>query len=171
MSEPSDTRAGAAGHRNVRDGWWRRMFRSAATSAGLLAAGVGAEAAPVAVENGSDRPAAMVPESWQAFARQLQGRIEQRLAGDDAKARHFQDYLTQRSQQGGAPLSVVLRTWVLADGKVSRVEFDGIDDPEARGELRALLIGGDVGAPPPEMLQPLHLRLSLRAGDSPRQGD
>jgi hypothetical protein len=59
----------------------------------------------------------------------------------------------------------------VADGKVNRVEFDGIDDPDAINELRALLIDGNVGAPPPEMLQPLHLRLSLRAKDASRQGE
>ena len=106
------------------------------------------------------------------FARQLQGQVEQRLAGDDAKARHFQDYLTKRSQESDAsPLTVVLRTWILADGQVHRVEFDGIDDRGAVDDLRALLVDGNVGAPPPEMLQPLHLRLSLRARDPSRQGE
>jgi hypothetical protein len=163
---------GADGQRKPRAGSWWRMFRSAAASAGLLAAGVGAEASPLAVDNGNYRSAAAAPESWQAFARQLQGQVEQRLAGDDAKARRFQDYLTKRSQASdAAPLTVVLRTWVLADGEVQRVEFDGIDDADATADLRALLVGGNVGAPPPEMLQPLHLRLSLRAKDAPRQGE
>jgi hypothetical protein len=65
----------------------------------------------------------------------------------------------------------VLRTWVLADGSVNRVEFTGIDDRKAVDELRALLVDGNVGAPPPEMLQPLHLRLSLRAKQPSRQGE
>jgi hypothetical protein len=167
-----ETTAGADGHRKPRTGWWWRVFRSAAASAGLLAAGIGAEASPVDVANGNYRPATAAPETWQAFARHLQEKCEQRLAGDDEKARHFQDYLTRRREKSDAPpLSVVLRTWVLADGKVSRVEFDGIDDPEAINDLRVLLIGADVGAPPPEMLQPLHLRLSLRAKDLPRRGE
>ena len=148
------------------------MLRSAAASAGLLAAGVGADASPVAVENGNYRSATAAPETWQAFARQLQGQVEQRLAGDDAKARRFQDYLTKRNQQSdAAPLTIVLRTWVLADGKVDRIEFDGIDDSVAIDDLRALLIDANVGAPPPQMLQPLHIRLSLRAKDPLRQGE
>jgi hypothetical protein len=130
--------AGAGGHCEPRASWWRSMLRSAAASAGLLAAGVGADASPVAVENGNYRSAAAAPETWQAFARQLQGRVEQRLAGDDAKARRFQDYLTKRNQQSdAAPLTLVLRTWVLADGKVDRIEFDGIDDSVAIDDLRA----------------------------------
>jgi hypothetical protein len=164
--------AGADGRRQPRDNWWWRVFRSAAASAALLAAGVGADASPLAVDNGNYRPATAAPESWQTFARQLQDQVEQRLAGDDARARRFQDYLTKRSQASdGTPLPVVLRTWVLADGEVQRVEFDGIDDADAIADLRALLIGGNVGAPPPELLQPLHLRLSLRAKDAQRQGE
>jgi hypothetical protein len=163
---------GADRQRKPRASRWWRMFRSAAASAGLLAAGVGAEASPLAVDDGNYRSATAAPETWQAFARQLQGQVEQRLAGDDAKARRFQDYLTSRSQQSGAaPLTVVLRISVLADGQLHHVEFDGIDDADAIADLRALLIGENVGAPPPEMLQPLHLRLSLRAKDAQRQGE
>jgi hypothetical protein len=167
----SETAAAAGGHRKPR-AWWWRLFGSAATSAGLLVAGVAAGKPPVAAENSNYRPATTAPESWQVFASQLQTRFEQRLAGDDEKARHFQDYLTRRSQAADAPpLTVVLRAWILADGAVHRVEFDGIDDRDAVDELRALLVNGNVGTPPPEMLQPLHLRLSLRAKDPSRQGE
>jgi hypothetical protein len=160
------------GTRESRATWWKRIFRFVAATAGLLAAGMGAEASPIAVGNTNYRPASAAPSAWQAFARQLQGRVEQRLAGDDERARHFQDYLTSRSEGAGAsPVTFVVRTWILADGQVHRVEFDGIDDADVVGGLRALLIGGNVGAPPPEMLQPLHLRLSLRAKDQPRQGE
>lgn len=167
----SETAAVADGRQKPR-AWWWKLFGSAAASAGLLVAGIAASKPPVAAENGNYRPATAAPESWQVFASQLQAQFEQRLAGDDDKARHFQDYLTKRSQEPGVPpMAVVLRTWVLADGSVSRVEFTGIDDREAVDELRALLVNGNVGAPPPEMLQPLHLRLSLRAKDPSRQGE
>ena len=106
------------------------------------------------------------------FARQVQGRLEQQLAGDSDKARHVQEYLARRSVDAGAsPSRFVLRAWVKADGKVNRIEVDGIDDVDAAADLRALLIDGDVGVPPPAMLQPLHLRLSPRPKDQPREGN
>jgi hypothetical protein len=123
------------------------------------------------VEDNNYRSATAAPETWQAFSRHLQEHFERRLAGDDAKARHFQDYMASLQGSGGSALNFVLRTWVGSDGKVDRVEFDGIDDPNAINDLRALLVNGDVGAPPPEMLQPLHLRLSLRAKDPAQQRD
>jgi hypothetical protein len=150
--------------------WWKRIFCFVAATAGLLSAGMGAEASPVSAEDSNYRSATAAPEAWQTFARQLQGRIEQQLAGDDERARRFQDYLAGSGNGTDARSpTFVLRAWVLADGKVDRVEFDGIDDADAIINLRALLVGDNVGAPPPEMLQPLHLRLSLRAKDQPRQ--
>lgn len=150
--------------------WWKRIFYSAATAAGLLSGGIGAEASPVSAEENNYRSATTAPKTWQVFARQLQRRFEDLLAGDDERARRFQDYLTGRGNEAEArPPTFVLRAWVLSDGKVDRVEFEGIDDADAVLNLRALLIGDDVGTPPPEMLQPLHLRLSLRAKEPPQR--
>ncbi|MCA6116444.1 hypothetical protein J6524_16275 [Bradyrhizobium sp. WSM 1738] len=137
----------------------------------MVFAGAEAKAAPVAPESGEYRSATAVPEAWQVFARQLQQRFEQQLAGDSEGARRIQDYLTRRDRGADAPaLKVALRAWILADGRVDRIEVDGIDDAMMRIELRALLMDGSIGAPPPAMLQPVHLRLSLRAKDRAREG-
>jgi hypothetical protein len=138
----------------------------------LIVAGADAKAAPVAVESGEYRSATTVPESWQVFARQLQQKFEQQLAGDSGGARRIQDYLMHQGGGDDAPASkLALRAWVLADGKVGRIEVDGMDDAGLRVELRALLTAGSVGAPPPAMLQPLHLHLSLRAKDRSPEGN
>ena len=164
--------AGPVGRRRGRMSWWRKIFRPVAAMAGLIVASADTKAAPVTEERGEYRSATTVPETWQAFARQLQQRFEQQLAGDGDGARRIQDYLMRRNGGADAPaLKLVLRAWVLADGKVSRIEVDGIDDAGMRVELRALLMAGGVGAPPPAMLQPLHLRLSLRAKDRSREGN
>ena len=159
--------AGAGGRRRSHVTWWRKLFRPVAAMAGLIVAGAEAKAAPVTEERvGEYRSATAVPESWQVFARQLQQRFEQQLAGDGGEARRIQEYLMRQAGGADAPaLRLVLRAWVLTDGKVSRIEVDGMDDAGMRVELRALLMAGSVGAPPPAMLQPLHLRLSLRAKD------
>jgi hypothetical protein len=152
--------------------WWKRIAQSVAGVAGLIAAGAGAKASPVAASSGEYRSAAAVPESWQVFAKQVQGHLEQQLAGDSGKARQVQDYLVRRGSQAGAsPSRFVLRAWVRADGKINRIEVDGIDDTETVADLRALFIDGDVGVPPPAMLQPMHLRLSPRGNDRPREGN
>ena len=163
--------AGPVGGREGRATWWKRIVGSvAAATAGLFAAGTGADATPVTVEKSNYRPADAAPATWQAFARQLQEKIEQRLAGDDERARRFQDYLTGRPAGADAPpVTLVLQTWISATGQLHRVELGGINDPDVLDNLRALLTGDNVGAPPPEMLQPLHLRLSLRAKDRVQQ--
>jgi len=148
-------------------GWLTRLFRSV----GLLG-GLAAGASSVAAQGVDYRPAAAAPAAWQEFAKRLQSRFQQRLAADDEGVRQFQDYMAKRAGAADTPsLTLVVRTWILPDGKIERIEFDGLDDPAAAVNLRALLAGGDVGTPPPDMLQPLRLRLSLRPKDQPRRGD
>lgn len=157
--------------RESRATWWNRIAGALAAAAGLLAAGAGVDASPVAAERSDYRSADAAPPAWQAFARQLKEKIEQRLAADDERARQFQDYLGSRDTGGDAPpVTFLLRAWISSDGQVHRVELEGLSDPKASVELRALLTGRNFGAPPPEMLQPLHLRFSLRATDRLQQG-
>lgn len=157
-----------------RGAWWRRIFHSAAGAAGLIAAGADAKASPVTVPSSEYQPAAAAPESWQSFARQVQGGFEQQLAGDSDAARQVQEYLVddylarRKIDTGAAPARFVVRAWIKADGKVNRIEIEGIGDAGAAADLRALLIDRDVGVPPPGMLQPLHLRLTSRPTENGR---
>jgi hypothetical protein len=66
--------------------------------------------------------------------------------------------------------TVVARTWIRPDGRVERLEFDGLDDSETTVSLRMLLMLENVGTPPPDMLQPLRLRLALRPKEQPAEG-
>lgn len=74
--------AGAVGRGSSRVTWWRKIFHPVAAMAGLIVAGTDAKAAPVAAEGGEYRATTTVPEAWQVFAKQLQQRFEQQLAGD-----------------------------------------------------------------------------------------
>lgn len=153
-----------------RGGHWGALVRRLGTVTGLLG-GVGAVAGTTsaAAQQGDYRSAAEAPAAWQAFARQLQGRFQRRLAADDDAARRFHDQLGKRGEAGSAtPAAVTVRTWILPDGRVDRVEFNGLD-PAAAINLRTLLTRDNVGAPPSDMLQPLHLRLTLRSDDQPAQ--
>jgi hypothetical protein len=149
---------------------WKQIVRSLGAVTGLFAT-VGAGTSVAGAQDAGYRSAATAPASWQAFARQFQDRFEQRLAADDQEARSFQDYLTKREAGPDAPtLTFVARTWVLPDGSVERLEFDGLKDDQVAVHLRGLLTRDNVGAPPPDMLQPLRLRLSLRPKERPAGG-
>lgn len=117
------------------------------------------------------RAVAGAPIAWQTFARDVQARFEQRLAADDKDARAFQDKIAKRRRSSDvASLKFTVRTWVTPGGKVERVAFDASDDSNFVAGLRALLTGVEVGVPPPDMLQPLQLRLSLRPKDEQAGG-
>jgi hypothetical protein len=142
--------------------WWKRAFRSFGAVSGLFAA-VSAGTSVATAQDTAYRSASAAPVSWQEFAKLVQTRFQQRFAADDEGARKFRDYLTKRAADGSAtPLKPSVRVWVLPDGKLERLEFDGLDDDDVAVTLRAILMRGDIGAPPQDMLQPLHLRLSLQ---------
>lgn len=152
-------------NKSKREVSWKRALRSLSAMTGLFAA-VGAGTSVAVAQDAGYRSAAAAPASWQAFAKQLQGCFEQRLTADDKEARSFRGYIAKREAGANTPpLTFVVRTWVLPNGMVERIEFDGLDDADAAVNLRALLARGDVGPPPPDLLQPLHLRLSLRPKD------
>jgi hypothetical protein len=170
-AERSATPRTGVGKRAGRATWWNRIFHPVAGLAGLIAAGAEAKGAPGTVASGEYRSATAVPEAWQVFARQLQQKLEQQLAGDSDGARRIQDHLARGRAPDAPALKLVLRVWVLDEGKVNRIEVDGMDDAGVRVELRALLMNSSVGTPPPAMLQPLHLRLSPRASGRTREGN
>lgn len=151
--------------------WWRRVLRAIGAATGLLGADPGARTS-AAAQASAYRPAEAAPAAWLDYAKDLQSHFQQRLTADDEGARRFQEFMTKRAGAASAPSpALVVRTWIEASGKIARIEFDGLDDDAAAIRLRALLARADAGAPPPAMLQPLRLRLSLRLKDQPGQGD
>jgi hypothetical protein len=147
-----------------RAGWLSRIARSLRMASGLVAA-VGAAHAGAAAQESGYRPAAAAPAAWQAFAQRVRSHLEMRLAGEDTDAREFRDYVARLGTGSNRPF--VASIWILSDGNIERLEFDELDDKEIAVQLRTLLIHGNVGAPPQDMLQPLRLRLSVRPSEPP----
>jgi len=108
-----------------------------------------------------------VPQPWIAYA-QLTGRQFQAwLEADDDAANQLHQYLEDRilNAKGDAPpAAIVIRAWIGADGTVTKVAFDSLGDPKADAILRGLLTRRAMSEPPPpDMLQPLRVRLHLEA--------
>jgi hypothetical protein len=139
-----------------------------AVATGLAGAAPEAAAAPATVPQ-SYLPAAAAPAAWQAFSQQLGIRFQEQLAADDM-AQALQEALAARAKTGNASANVLMvQAWILPSGQIERVEFERID-PLLTARLRVLLSRVNVGAPPPDMLQPVHVRLSLRPKDQPGEG-
>lgn len=159
---PTTTSANAMSNSEQRKRFWRRVVRSLGVATGAFATAT-APTMTIRAQNADYYPAATVPASWQAFGKHLSDQFEQRIAGDDKDARTFKEYLTDRvSKPNPPPQTFVARTWILSDGRIERLEFDGLNDDDIATHLRAVLMRDNVGVPPFDMIQPLRLRLSLR---------
>lgn len=146
----------------------RRLVRWFGAATGLITVGLGSNAAPALAQRADFQSATAAPAAWQVFARQLQSQFQQQLAADDSVARQVRDGIAGQVAESDRPSSVVVRTWILPSGRVERVDFDGLE-ADVAGPLRTLLARDNVGAPPADMLQPLHLRLSLRPKEPQEQ--
>jgi hypothetical protein len=153
----------------------------------LLAVGAacfGIAAAPcwvsaVAESAGASAPLAYrlpqsVPAAWQDYGRLVQHRLQEWLSEakiadalqgwlkNGAKDRD-KDRDKDRNKAREAAPRFVARVWVSSKGAIDLIDFAGLDAATAL-KLRSLLVKKQIGkAPPPDMLQPLNLSLSLRA--------
>jgi hypothetical protein len=153
------------------NGWhWGAVFGLTGAVTGLLgAAPRSALAAPPAMPPSDYRPAEAAPAAWQTFAQQLGSRFQEQLAADDV-AQELQEALAARAKAGNASTNTLTaQAWILPSGQIERVEFERIDALLA-ARLRVLLSRVNVGAPPSDMLQPVHVRLLLRPKDQPGAG-
>lgn len=145
---------------------WRR----AARLLGFWTAGLGTALGPAgghaqdAATGAGYRPATAVPATWQQFAQHVQQRIGEWLRGEDEDVRRFHTYLQDRSTGApAAPEALVIKIWIAADGKVDRVDFPPLPDAQASADLRVILERGRIDQPPPpDMLQPMHLKVALK---------
>ncbi|WP_034185226.1 MULTISPECIES: hypothetical protein [Burkholderia] len=106
-----------------------------------------------------------VPQAWIRYG-QLAGRQFQTwLEADGDAADRLHRYLETRVLNAHAdapPPAIVVRAWIGANGAVTRIEFASLGDPDADATLRQLLTAGPLSeSPPPDMLQPLRVRLRL----------
>jgi hypothetical protein len=119
--------------------------------------------APTRAEVLDFRDAARAPASWAQFAKVVKGRFETWLSADDEVANRFRTYVIEHyGKKDGPPQTLAVKAWLNPDGTVERISFPPLRDAQADGDLHLILQRGNIGeAPPPEMLQPLNLRLSF----------
>ncbi|MGO4683751.1 hypothetical protein [Hyphomicrobium sp. 2TAF46] len=103
------------------------------------------------------------PPSWTQFAKLVKYRFETWVSGIDPQAARFRVYVkAHMGREDGPPPVLTVKVWVNPDGSIARVSFAEFKDKGATEDLRAILMRGNVGEPPPsDMLQPLNLRFAI----------
>lgn len=113
-------------------------------------------AGPVSVEQ--------APAAWLAYAKDATASVTTWLNGDAPPAPRMRDALMAlHPNTDQPPPTLVLSLWVLPAGVISRVEAKSTGDAQADADLRALLLGRQLPAPPKGMLLPMRLGIQLSA--------
>ncbi|KVA24981.1 hypothetical protein WI44_03800 [Burkholderia cepacia] len=106
-----------------------------------------------------------VPQAWMRYGQLAGQQFQTWLEADGDAADRLHRYLEARVLNASAavpPPAIVVRAWIGPNGAVTRVEFASLGDPDADATLRQLLTAGPLAEPPPpDMLQPLRVRLRL----------
>ncbi|MCA8047954.1 YbaB/EbfC family DNA-binding protein [Burkholderia arboris] len=106
-----------------------------------------------------------VPPTWLRYGQLAGQQFQTWLEADGDAADRLHRYLESRvlnARVDAPPPAIVVRAWIGANGVVTRVEFASLGDPDADATLRQLLTAGPLAEPPPpDMLQPLRVRLRL----------
>jgi hypothetical protein len=146
----------------------RRVPRLFWTVAGLLGVfqllGGSAATPPASAQNLGYRSTNAVPASWTRYAQLVQYRFKEWLSADDEVAYRFHLFLENRAVgEDTPPDALVVKVWIAKDGQVQRVDFPSFKDKQADADLHTLLTQGNIGEPPPsDLLQPIHLKVSLQ---------
>ncbi|MFP3504640.1 YbaB/EbfC family DNA-binding protein [Burkholderia sp. SIMBA_062] len=106
-----------------------------------------------------------VPQPWISYAQLVGRQFQAWLEADGDAADRLHRYLEARVLNASAdapPPAIVVRAWIGANGAVTRIEFASLGSADADATLRQLLTASPLTeAPPPDMLQPLRVRLRL----------
>ncbi|WP_414144382.1 YbaB/EbfC family DNA-binding protein [Burkholderia territorii] len=106
-----------------------------------------------------------VPQPWINYAQLVGRQFQAWLEADGDAADRLHRYLEERvlnARADAPPPAIVVRAWIGANGAVTRVEFASLGSSDADATLRQLLTASPLAeAPPPDMLQPLRVRLRL----------
>ncbi|RQS14667.1 YbaB/EbfC family DNA-binding protein [Burkholderia sp. Bp9002] len=106
-----------------------------------------------------------VPQPWITYAQRVGRQFQGWLQADGDAADRLHRSLEARvlnARADAPPPAIVVRAWIGANGTVTRVEFDPLGDAGADAALRQLLTAGPLAEPPPpDMRQPLRVRLRL----------
>jgi hypothetical protein len=110
------------------------------------------------------------PAHWLAYAQWAGSELQTRLSvGEEPQLVQLLAWLQRQRQRDAQPIPIVLRIWISPQGRIDRSEFTSLGAAQADRDLHALVEATPLPSPPPDMLQPLVLRLTLRPNPDYRE--
>lgn len=106
-----------------------------------------------------------VPASWRSYAGLAGQQFQAWLMADDDVAFRLHKFLEDRavSATDTPPGPLLVRVWIGPEGQVTQLDFASLGSSQADADLRQILTVSPLSEPPPpDMRQPLTLRLDLQ---------
>ncbi|MCR6629205.1 MAG: hypothetical protein NVV74_03620 [Magnetospirillum sp.] len=106
-----------------------------------------------------------VPASWKSYAGLVGHQFQAWLMADDDVAWRLHKFLEDRAVSAAdtPPGPLLVKVWINSEGQVTQLDFASLGSSQADVDLRQLLTTNPLSEPPPpDMRQPLMLRLDLQ---------
>ena len=104
------------------------------------------------------------PAAWVAYAEAVTTTLSDWLGEDGEAATRLRAYLQAARPAEDQPTPpLLLKVWIDRQGVVERLEFAPFAHEEANADLRTVVVGRRLAAPPPEMLLPLRIAIEITA--------
>ena len=108
------------------------------------------------------------PAAWVAYAETATQTVTAWLNAETPPAPRVRAILAATRPAPDQPTPpLVVKLWIDGGGTITRVEFAPLADAAADADLRGLLVGRQLGAPPHHMRLPMRIALQLPPPPSP----
>lgn len=137
--------------------------RLTAALAGLAGGLGGLSGAAVAATQPQSVAPSAAPAEWLRYAEAATTTITAWLQEDSEAAIRLRTHLDASRPAADQPTSaLLLKIWIDPDGRVARIDFAPFVEAQPGADLRSLIVGRALGAPPPKgMVLPLRLAVQL----------
>jgi hypothetical protein len=106
------------------------------------------------------------PAEWVRYAEVTTQTITRWLAEDNEAATALRAYLHQTRAVDNQPAPpLVLKIWMKPEGQIDRIGFTPFAHETANADLRTVIVGRTLEAPPRDMLLPLRLAIQFDSVD------
>lgn len=136
-----------------------------------MAVGLAASLAPGTPAHAQNIAPATAPVEWVRYAEASTAIVTTWLEESGEEAMRLRAYLTEVQATAGEAITIEIKLWIAADGAIERLDFEPFAHAQASADLRHLIAGRRLAAPPKGMLLPMRVGIQVTPKVKPDDAD